>query len=423
VRTVTVGTMRTPGSFRGRVLSGPVSTVLALACALVLGSGFRSLDAQSASDVMRQIQESQRRLEEVRAERERLQAEMGQLTNRIRDAAGELANIERQLSASRSALSEVDLQVDLLSEEIDSNTSALVRTRERLREGSAILQRRLRDIYKRGALNTVRVLLGAESFADLLTRYRYLRMIAAYDRVLVSRVGDLESDLEDQNDQLQEAMAELGRLRQSRLGEVAQLRSVEQDRQRALQDFRGRETRTENRLEELESDENRLARLVTDLEARRIELEARREARPSTMSGSDTGTLNWPVEGTIIYDFGPEPQPNGTVLRWNGIGIQAARGTPVQAVRAGTVVLAGPFEGYGPTVVLSHGDGFYTLYLYLEDIGVVQGREVDAGQVVGTVGGSDTPEGAHLEFQVRVPGPSGTPQATDPLEWLRRQGG
>ena len=137
------------------------------------------------------------------------------------------------------------------------------------------------------------------------------------------------------------------------------------------------------------------------------------------MTSGDAGTLDWPVEGEVIYRFGRERRPNGTVLRWNGLGIQAPPGEPVRAVRDGTVVLAGPFEGYGPTVVVSHGDGFYTLYLYLEEIGVIDGREVRAGQVVGTVGGAATPEGPHIEFQIRAPVEGGSPQARDPLQWLK----
>jgi murein DD-endopeptidase MepM/ murein hydrolase activator NlpD len=52
----------------------------------------------------------------------------------------------------------------------------------------------------------------------------------------------------------------------------------------------------------------------------------------------------------------------------------------------------------------------------------VEGRDVAAGQVVGTVGGADTPEGPHLEFQIRAPMQGGSPQAQDPLQWLRPQG-
>jgi murein DD-endopeptidase MepM/ murein hydrolase activator NlpD len=90
-------------------------------------------------------------------------------------------------------------------------------------------------------------------------------------------------------------------------------------------------------------------------------------------------------------------------------------------VETGTVELAGPMEGYGLSVILSHGGGFYTLYFYLEEIDVSQGRRVVAGQVLGTVGGADTPEGPHLEFQVRTSA-SGFPRAEDPLRWLRAPG-
>jgi septal ring factor EnvC (AmiA/AmiB activator) len=172
--------------------------------------------------------------------------------------------------------------------------------------------------------------------------------------------------------------------------------------------------------------------LIADLERRRVEEERRRVAGTDpgarapggrTLTAADAGSLDWPVDGNLIYRFGRERRPNGLVLRWNGVGIAAPPGTPVRAVRGGRVVLAGPFEGYGPTVVLSHGEGFYTLYLYLEEIGVVEGRDVEAGQVVGTVGGADTPEGPHLEFQIRAPVGGSSPQAQDPLQWLRPRGG
>ena len=142
--------------------------------------------------------------------------------------------------------------------------------------------------------------------------------------------------------------------------------------------------------------------LCVGLEEQRRALEAASGAvSVSTMTTGDLGQLDWPVEGNIVYNFGPERQGNTTILR-EGIGIAAPTGTPVRAGSDGTVAYAGPFEGYGPTVILGHGDGFYTLYMYLEEIGVVEGRVVSAGQVVGTVGGSETPEGPHLEFQIRI---------------------
>jgi len=399
----------------------------ALVALLLLGGAASGLAAQT--DIRREILESQRRLEQIRAERARLQEEMAGVRVRVIDASAELANVERRLSASRSVLAEIQFQADATAAEVERTTRELLLTRERAAESRATLQRRLRDIYKMGPLHSVNVLLGASSFTDLLNRYRYLQRVASFDRALVDRVTELEVALTEQNEELRERMAELGGLRQSRLSEVAQLRAVEAERQAALREFRSREQQTQGRLEQLEADEGRMTGLISDLERRRVEEEQRRSTSPAprapvatTLSSSDAGLLDWPVEGELIYRFGRERRPNGLILRWNGVGISAPTGTPVRAVKAGRVVLAGPFEGYGPTVVLSHGDGFYTLYLYLEEIGVVEGRDVAAGQVVGTVGGAETPEGPHVEFQIRAPVNGGAPQAQDPLQWLRPGG-
>jgi septal ring factor EnvC (AmiA/AmiB activator) len=375
-------------------------------------------------DIRREILESQRRLEQIRAERGRLSEEIEGVRIRVRDISSELSNVERRLSATRSVLAEVEFQSDATSTRVEETARDLLQTRERMSEGRAVLSRRLRDIYKMGPLHTVRVLLGASSFTDLLNRYRYLQRIATFDRALVDRVVELERALTMQDDDLRQRMAQLGSLRETRMGEVARLAQVEAERQVALEEFRSREQSTRTRLEEIEADEGRMTGLIADLERRRIE-EERRPSVPggaTTIGAEDAGSLDWPIDGRLIYRFGRENRPNGLVLRWNGIGIAAEAGTPVHAVRSGRVVLAGPFEGYGPTVVVSHGDGFYTLYLYLEDIGVVEGRDVRAGQVVGTVGGADTPEGAHLEFQIRAPVGGSQPQAQDPLDWLRPRG-
>ncbi len=367
-------------------------------------------------DISREIVQSQRRLEQIREERNRLRLDLGDVRNRVRDAATELANVERRLSATRSVLAEVEFQSEATSDQVSQSTRDLVLSQEQLATSEAILFRRLRDIYKMGPMLTVQVLLGARSFTDLLNRYRYLQRIAAFDRTLVERVLSLEAELVDQNDALRQRMALLGSLRQDRLSEVAQLRSVEREHQSAIQQYRAREETASSRIEQLDGDEGRMTLLIDALEERRRELAARDDA---TLSPEDAGSLDWPLDGDLIYQFGRDQRPNGTVIRWNGIGIGARTGTPVEAVKAGVVAYAGPFEGYGPTVMLSHGDGFYTLYLYLEDIGVVEGREVTAGQVVGTVGGADTPEGPHLEFQIRAPLDGTSPQAQDPLLWLR----
>jgi len=397
------------------VRTGPVPALLACSIALLAPAA----SSAQQGDLRQEILDSQRRLEQIRAERERLEQEVGDVRSQVRDVSQELANVERRLSASTAVLAEIEFQSEATATQVTNATRDLIYSQDRLSESEAVLNRRLRDIYKMGPLHTAQVLLGATSFTDLLSRYRYLRQIASTDRQLVERVRTLQGQLVTQNDELRERMAQLGGLRQDRVSEVAQLRAVEREREAALADFRTREQRASSRIGELEADETRMTALIDDLESQRRALEAARaRAGGPTISESDAGLLDWPLDGEVVYEFGRQ-QRNGMVLRWNGIGLAAPIGTPVRAVKAGRVVLAGPFEGYGPTVVLSHGDGFYTLYLYLEEIGVVEGRDVEAGQVVGTVGGAETPEGPHLEFQIRAPLEGSSPEAQDPLLWLR----
>ncbi len=310
---------------------------------LVVGTGTLGLPqslVSQATDLRREILDSQRRLEEIREERNRLRRQMEEIQTRVQDVSSELRNVEQQLSASRSVLSELDFQLDATSTQVHETTRDLLITREQLQESRAVLNRRLRDIYKRGPLNSTRVLLGADSFADLLTRYRYLEIIAAYDRTLVERVTVLETDLVRQSRQMERALSELGSLRQEKLEELAELRAVEQNRQRTLAAFRSEERETMSRLDQLQADETRLQDLLSDLEERRREEERRRVisgregAGPGSLGTADVGVLDWPVDGTVIYQFGRDRRPNGTVLRRNGMGITAAAGTPVHAVRS-----------------------------------------------------------------------------------------
>lgn len=379
------------------------------------------------------LTESQRRLQEIRRERTQLRGELSRIRSRVGDVSAEIRNIQRQQQVSASLLREINLQMEETSRKIDETTQEMARTQAELAEKRRLLHLRLRGIYKRGPLHSAQVLLSAQSFSDLLNRYKYLYIVARRDRGLVQEVGELARELESRERELRRSFNDIQYLRSERAQENATLQELRSGRAATLSDLRATERRTNARLETLARDERRLTGVIADLERRRREAERRAAAaaaapvapgatrpaapRPaaSTMTTSDVGNLDWPVGGRLVYNFGRATQPNGTTIRYNGVGIGAAAGSPVRAVEAGTVEMAAPFEGYGPTVVVSHGGGYYSLYLYLKDVHVRPGAQVTKGQTIGTVGGETSPEGPHLEFQIREPGGG----AVDPVRWLR----
>lgn len=384
--------------------------------------------AAAQQDFQQQIRQSQQRLEQIRAERQQLQQQMEALRTRVHDASAELDNVAQQVSTSADALKELEFQATALNERVTGVTTELLQTRDRLVERRAVLNQRLRSIYKRGPMHSIRVLLTAETFGELLNRYKYLHLIALYDRLLVREITQLEQELVARDRELRQSLVQLQTVRDERLDEFAQLQYLERQHENTLKEYRTRERSARSRLDQLQRDEARLANVIEDLEKKRLAEERRRAVAggrvdEGTLSTRDMGNLNWPVQGRVVYRFGREQGPNGVVLRRNGIGIGATAGTPVQAVEAGRVMMAGPFEGYGPTVILSHGGGYYTLYHYLRAVNVQAGDAVQQGQTIGTVGGDQTPEGAHIEFQVRAPVDGGLPQPLDPLNWLQKQAG
>lgn len=394
---------------------------LAAAAALLAATalGLERAPAVAQENLRREIRESQLRLDQIRQERERLQREMDQLGLRARDADRELQNLARQRSASESALRELDFQADMLATSVAETELQRTLTHSRLAERGAALRQRLRAIYKRGALHEVRVLLGSENFSDLLSRYKYLHMMATYERMLIDDISRLENQLAQQEDELRENLTQLELLRGEKFAEVQRLETLGGQRQRSMREIQQQQRATESRLTQLARDEAAVSTAIADLERLRLEEERAGSSANATLTTRDLGSLNWPVDGNLVFRFGPERRPNGVILRYNGIGIAAPAGSGVKAVEAGTVQIAGPLEGYGNAVVVSHGAGSYTLYLRLRSVVVRTGQAVTAGTVVGTVGGDGTPQGPHLEFQVRVPGPSGTPTPVDPLNWLR----
>lgn len=404
-----------------------LAVVLQLAGSIMIGPAAAQQDATD-----REIAESQRRLEQIRRERAQLREEMNRISARVSGIASELQNVERQVGASAGVLNELDFQLEARQQQIARTTSELLSSQDRLAERRAILHRRMRDIYKRGPLHSAEVLLTSNSFSDLLNRYRYLYVVARRDRALMQEVSQLESQLLARERTLRRNYSDLQRLLEEKAQEHAYLEMLETQQRSALTSTRAQERTTGQRLEQLAQDERRISQLIAGLERKRREAERlaaeRRRAAPAGTAApapsgagftpADRGRFAWPLDGRMLYRFGRVTQPNGTILRFNGIGIGATPGTRVRAIEAGVVVMAGPFEGYGPTVVISHGGGYYSLYLYLRDIAVGEGDEVTRSHVIGSVGGENTPEGPHIEFQIRAPGG----EAVDPLIWLQRRG-
>jgi len=376
-------------------------------------------------------------LDRIRKERADLQRRMQELQGTVHDLSEEKRNLAAQADATARVVRSLDTQLAGIEDEVVDATSNLATAEDELVTKRAVLQRRLRDVYKRGPLYNLEVLLSAESFGGLVARYKVLHVLTLRDRSLVSSVERLRDQIAKQRGQMVRLQDEIERSKQEKAQEEDRLRSLEAQRGRSLSVAQKQTQVVRSRLAEIERSEGRLRGVIANLEDLRRRAEAAaaaaanigspsvagratattKSAAPvaSTIRTSDFGRLDWPVDGTILYRFGRTVTPDNTTLRWNGIGIQTARGTPVKAIASGEVVVSENIGTYGMTVIVQHGAGDYSVYGSLASAGVAKGARVQKGQIIGNVGTSDPEMPPHLHFEIR----RSRGAAVDPLDWLR----
>jgi murein DD-endopeptidase MepM/ murein hydrolase activator NlpD len=89
-----------------------------------------------------------------------------------------------------------------------------------------------------------------------------------------------------------------------------------------------------------------------------------------------------------------------------GVDYAAPRGTAVRATGSGHVSFVGRKSGFGKTIVLTHGNGYTTLYAHLSRYakGARKGKQVQQGQLIGYVGSTGVSTGPHLHYEFRING-------------------
>jgi murein hydrolase activator len=257
----------------------------------------------------------------------------------------------------------------------------------------------------------------AQSFGDLVTRYKYLHLLAQRDRALVRRVEELRQRVARNRQQLVKLQTDIEHNRRRRRARRSDCVAAGAGAADAAQGS-GRCERTRRRLEQLAATERRLNQFFANLEAERrraaarANAPARRRARsPRQTSGSSRG--RWTGRSSTVRAGGESEQHDHALERdrdRRGSGHARSRGV------GGTVVLSEVMGTYGNTIIVEHGGGDYSVYGALSRMDVRKGARITKGQVIGAVGANDPELPPHLHFEIRRGGP-----AVDPLEWLRSQ--
>jgi len=329
--------------------------------------------------------------------RDRLSAELRDAELAIQDSQRQLEGLRAQRIASESRLQDLEQERERREAELASEREALAG--------------QLRAAYVNGRHEQLRLLLNQQDPASV---GRMLAWYGYFGRARADRIDSISDQLEHLALVRERIVAESGRLREletSREAELEALSDAQDRRTRAVTSIEQQIKSQGGQLQRLESQARGLEKLITELRKALANPPVAKQAPFEPLKGK----LPWPVQqGKVLARFG-EPRAGGS-LRWQGMLIGTERGARVRAPYAGRVAYADWLPGMGLLIVLDHGGGYLSLYGHNDELFRKVGEPVSAGDVIGSVGDSGGSDQSALYFEVRR-----GREPVNPEIWLQRR--
>ncbi len=127
--------------------------------------------------------------------------------------------------------------------------------------------------------------------------------------------------------------------------------------------------------------------------------------RPIAKKNDPLSDLRLPRIDRLTSTFGERVDPFKNRESFHGgIDIAGEKRSEIKAALDGKVKFVGYRGGYGNVVVLSHGDGYETLYGHLEKPLVREGDILKRGDLLGLLGSTGRSTGPHVHFELHKNG-------------------
>ncbi|TAL27199.1 MAG: hypothetical protein EPN94_01895 [Nitrospirae bacterium] len=358
---------------------------------------------QPVADAKEEYKKLQKEIDTHKEKIEKTKKVEHSILEELDSASQDLNHVQLQLRKHRAKLRLTEDEIRKTEAEISANNAKLAKQAE-------WLKRKLRIMQRHGySGDTLLLLSTSDDISELMRRWRYIKEIALYDHKMLESYKQTIDNLDKQENRLKSLRAELKAYEEDIEVSEASIREKKKSKELLLSSVRKEKSSYEKMLKELRESSSKLLEII-----RRSE---ETEAYAAKGFHNLKGRLPWPVSGKVAIPYGAQkdPQFNTPVFR-NGIHIKAEDDSTTRAVHSGKVVYAEWFKGYGQLVIISHGEGYHTLYANLAEIFYKVGDIIKEQQVIGKVGESGTLNSPGLYFEIRYKG-----KPLDPTQWLKRK--
>lgn len=397
--------------------------VVVFALAALLALTPYTVDAQSASDIQRQIEERNSQLKQLQAEIAQYQKELNSLGAKrttLQSAVNELALNQKQLTskirATENQIATANLQIQRLSLSIGDKEATIAENQEAIAGA-------LRAVRQNERVPLVATLISSRSFDEA---WEAADQVAQFNRALTDNIDALHAarvELVSNRDEVEAEKTKLVKLQSQLRLEKRQIDQNKLAQQQLLNQTKNQEANYQALIAQKQASQKAFESELLNLQSQLNLI-----VNPSALPKVGSGVLSWPFGATFMNNCGsrravfgnaycitqffgntPFSTANPQIYNGNGhnaIDIAAPIGTPVVAALGGTILGTGNTDAspgcysFGKWIMVKHNNGLNTMYSHLSQIDVSKGQTVGAGQVIGLSGMTGYATGPHIHFGV-----------------------
>jgi len=357
--------------------------------------------------------------DEIQSTKDRIQSENKKEKSSVR----KVSNLSEEISLLQRLLKEIDKEEKLLVADISRSENQIYKSEIELDSLRVRYARRLNKMYKKGQLTNIEKILSSTSWRQAIYRSKYLKIIADIDKKTYNTIRSLLVEIGKQKLNLETALRKKRRLKRDRSQTLSLVQNKKRKEQKALIKIRRSQKDLKTYLSEKQAGVKQLEALITKIQddINRVERETRIRRQQQALQSKEfpklKGQLSWPAEGRVITKFGRQWNPKLKTTTENpGIDIKGKPGSPIITVLGGVVTTITFIRGFGTTIIIDHGNGFYTVYSHVTQVEINEDNQVRAGDVIAYMGDNSSINGSQLHFEIWGQG-----KKLDPEKWLKKR--
>ena len=359
----------------------------------------------------------------LKKELKQLRLKIKTAESRERSTVNRLSSIDKEISLTNKLIQSLNYEEERARKTIFQLKKDILKNENELESLRIRYKSRVLKSYKKGNLSDLEKVFSSTTWRQAIYRSQYLKLISKIEKKLTKNIEKLLVDISRQKVELEVALRDNLNLKRDKQTQITSYRNMRINREKELNRIRNDKNALTSYVSEKEEGIEQLEKIIKRVleDKARFERELRIRQQQETLKTKSfkalKGQLPWPAEGRIISKFGRQWNPKLKTTTENpGIDIKGKPGSSIRTVLGGVVTTITYIRGYGTTIIVDHGGGFYTVYSHVTNIQTNVDSQVRNGDVIAYMGDSGSINGSKLHFEIWGKG-----QKLDPERWLRKK--